>query len=377
MQYAYRLENKMAGSTIGNIFKISTWGESHGKALGVVIDGCPAGLELCEEDIQVFLNKRKPGQSSFTTPRKEDDCVEILSGVFEGKTTGTPISMVVFNKTQRSQDYDHIKNIYRPGHADFCFDAKYGFRDYRGGGRSSGRETIGRVAAGAVAIKILKQLGIEVTAYSKAIGGVEIDYDRFDKDEIANNPLYMPDKEASDKAQEYLKQMMSEKNSVGGIIECVVDGMPAGIGEPVFDKLDANLAKAVMSIGAVKGVEIGDGFDVAGSTGLSDNDGFEYKKDTDSYVKTSNHAGGILGGISDGSQIVLRAAIKPTPSIASTQNTATSDKENVEIEIHGRHDPIIVPRAVVVVESMVALTIVDLIFTSMTSRMDNIVRFFE
>ncbi|MBR3644849.1 MAG: chorismate synthase, partial [Lachnospiraceae bacterium] len=311
------------------------------------------------------------------TPRKEDDCVEILSGVFEGKTTGTPISMVVFNKTQRSQDYDHIKNIYRPGHADFCFDAKYGFRDYRGGGRSSGRETIGRVAAGAVAIKILKQLGIEVTAYSKAIGGVEIDYDRFDKDEIANNPLYMPDKEASDKAQEYLKQMMSEKNSVGGIIECVVDGMPAGIGEPVFDKLDANLAKAVMSIGAVKGVEIGDGFDVAGSTGLSDNDGFEYKKDTDSYVKTSNHAGGILGGISDGSQIVLRAAIKPTPSIASTQNTATSDKENVEIEIHGRHDPIIVPRAVVVVESMVALTIVDLIFTSMTSRMDNIVRFFE
>lgn len=367
----------MAGSTLGNHFKITTWGESHGKALGVVIDGCPAGLELTEDDVQLFLNRRKPGQSSYTTPRKEDDAVEILSGVFEGKTTGTPISMVVYNKTQRSQDYNHIKDIYRPGHADYCFDAKFGFRDYRGGGRSSGRETIGRVASGAVASKILEQLGIKILTYSKSIGAIDIDYSRFDENEILNNPMYMPDARASEKAQAYLKEKMSEKNSVGGIIECIVDGMPTGIGEPVFDKLDANLAKAIMSIGAVKGVEIGDGFAVANSTGLSDNDGFKYDSEKGEYTKLTNHAGGILGGISDGSQIVLRAAIKPTPSIASTQHTATSTKENVDIEIHGRHDPIIVPRAVVVVESMVALTIVDLLFESMSSKMDNIIKFFK
>jgi chorismate synthase len=365
----------MAGSTFGNIFKITTWGESHGKALGVVVDGCPAGIELSEDDIQSFLNRRKPGQSSFTTQRNEDDRVEILSGVFEGKTTGTPISMVVFNKDHHSADYSQIANCYRPGHADFTFDAKYGFRDYRGGGRSSGRETIGRVAAGAIASKILEQLNIQVLSYSKEIAGIGINYDKFNTQEILKNPMYMPDKDAADAVAEVAKEKMAEMDSIGGIIECKVSGMPAGVGEPVFDKLDANLAKAIMSIGAVKGVEIGDGFAVANSFGSTDNDGFEMKDGV--FEKTSNHAGGILGGMSDGSDIVLRAAIKPTPSIAQTQKTVNKDGENIEINIKGRHDPIIVPRAVVVVESMVAITLVDALFTNMTSRMDNVKDFYK
>ena len=365
----------MFGSTYGNTLKISTWGESHGKALGVVVDGCPAGLSLCEEDIQIFLDRRKPGQSAFTTQRNEGALVEILSFVFEGKTTGTPISMIVRNKEQRSKDYSEIANYYRPGHADFTFDEKFGFRDYRGGGRSSGRETIGRVAAGAIASKILNQLGISITTYSKSIGNVEIDYNKFDKDNILNDTLYMPDKEASAKAQELLKEKIADTDSVGGIIECVVKNMPAGVGEPVFEKLDANLAKAVMSIGAVKGVEIGDGFAVALACGSENND--DFKMENGKIVKSTNHAGGILGGISDGSDIVLRAAVKPTPSIAKTQSTVNKSNEEIEISIHGRHDPIIVPRAVVVVESMVALTLVDMLFMSMTSKMDSIVNFFK
>lgn len=363
----------MAGSTYGNIFKITTWGESHGKALGVVVDGCPAGIDLCEDDIQIFLNRRKPGQSSYTTQRNEDDKVEILSGVFEGKTTGTPISMIVYNKDHHSADYSQISQCYRPGHADYTFDEKYGFRDYRGGGRSSGRETIGRVAAGAIASKILASLGINILTYSKSIGNVEIN--TFDANEIMNNPMYMPDAEAAVKAGEMLKEKMAEMDSCGGVIECVVNGMPTGVGEPVFDKLSANLAKAVMSIGAVKGFEIGDGFAVATSTGSTDNDGFEM--DGDKIVKTSNHAGGILGGISDGSDIILRAAIKPTPSIAQTQSTVNKSMENIDINIKGRHDPIIIPRAVVVVESMVAVTLVDMLFASMTSRIDKVVEFFK
>lgn len=364
----------MAGSTYGNIFQITTWGESHGRALGVVVDGCPAGIELKEDDIQSFLNRRKPGQSSFTTQRNEDDKVEILSGVFEGKTTGTPISLVVYNKDHHSADYSPIANCYRPGHADYTFDAKYGFRDYRGGGRSSGRETIGRVAAGAIASKILDQLGINVLAYSKEIAGIEIDNSKFDISEILKNPMYMPDANAASAVAKKAKEKMAEMDSIGGIIECKVSGMPAGVGEPVFNKLDANLAKAIMSIGAVKGVEIGDGFAVATSFGSTDNDGFEMKDGTP--VKTSNHAGGILGGMSDGSEIVLRAAVKPTPSIAQTQKTVNQNGENIEINIKGRHDPIIVPRAVVVVESMVAITLVDALFTNMTARIDKIRDFY-
>ena len=365
----------MSGSTYGNIFRITTWGESHGKALGVVVDGCPAGIDLCEDDIQLFLNKRKPGQSKFTTQRNEDDKVEILSGIFEGKTTGTPISMIVYNKDHHSADYSQIASYYRPGHADYTFDSKYGFRDYRGGGRSSGRETIGRVAAGAIASKILDQLGVTITTYSQSIGNIEIDYAKFDKNEIDNNALYMPDREAAAKASELLKEKMAEKDSVGGIIECLVDGVPVGVGEPVFNKLDANLSKAIMSIGATKGIEIGDGFAVALSNGSNDNDGF--KMDNGEIIKTTNHAGGIMGGISDGSQIVIRTAIKPTPSIAQTQNTVNQSGEDIEINIKGRHDPIIVPRAVVVIESMVAITLVDMIFQAMTSRIDKIVDFWN
>lgn len=366
----------MAGSTFGNIFRISTWGESHGKGIGVVVDGCPAGIDLCEEDIQVFLDRRKPGQSQFTTQRKEDDEVEILSGVFEGKTTGTPISMIVFNKTQRSSDYSEIANYYRPGHADYTFDAKYGFRDYRGGGRSSGRETIGRVAAGAIAIKILKSLHITVNAYAKAIGNIEIDYDKFNIVEMGNNPFYMPDSDAAAKVTEFANQKLHELDSIGGVIECVVKNMIPGIGDPVFEKLDANLAKAIMSIGAIKGFEIGAGFEASKVSGLLNNDSFRYDELGNVY-KESNHAGGVLGGISDGTDIIFRAAVKPTPSIATKQNTINKQGENIEISIKGRHDPMIVPRAVVVVEAMAALALVDMIFVGMTSKMDDIVNFFE
>ena len=365
----------MAGSTFGTIFKVSAWGESHGKGVGVVVDGCPAGLEISEEDIQIYLNRRKPGQSRFATPRKEDDAVEILSGVFEGKTTGTPISMVVFNKTQRSSDYSEIAQYYRPGHADYTFDEKYGFRDYRGGGRSSGRETIARVAAGAIAAKLLKELGIEVSAYAKAIGGIEINYENFDLEERFRNPVCMPDQNAAARAEELLSEKMKEKDSVGGIVECVVTNLMPGIGEPVFDKLDARLGQAIMSIGAVKAVEIGAGFEAAGMCGSEDNDNF-YMEDG-KVKKHTNHAGGILGGISDGSDVVLRAAFKPTPSIFQTQKTINKKHEDIEINIKGRHDPIIVPRAVVVVEAMTAITVLDLLLVSMTSTVDGIKHFFK
>jgi chorismate synthase len=366
----------MSGSIYGNLFSVTTWGESHGNGIGVVVDGCPSGLMLDEQYIQKYLNRRKPGQTKYSTPRKENDQVNILSGVFEGLTTGTPISLIVYNESQRSADYSKIADSYRPGHADYCYDQKYGFRDYRGGGRSSGRETIGRVAAGAVAIAILHELGIEVRAYTKSIGPISIDIKNADLNNAHFSPLFMPDLDASAKAEEYLNERMQDHNSAGGVIECQVTGMPAGIGEPVFNKLDAALAKAIMSIGAVKGVEIGDGFNVATLTGADNNDSFRYDETLKLY-KTSNHAGGILGGISDGSDIILRAAVKPTPSIFKPQQTVNKVKENVEIQIQGRHDPVIVPRAVVVVESMVAITLVDQLFIGMTSQMGKIKAFYS
>ena len=365
-----------AGSGLGNIFRVTTWGESHGKGVGVVVDGCPAGLDLCEEDIQIYLNRRKPGTSRFTTPRKEDDCVDILSGVVEGKTTGTPISMVVFNKTQRSKDYSEIASYYRPGHADYTYDCKYGFRDYTGGGRSSGRETIGRVAAGAIAAKLLKEMGISVDAYTKSIGPVGISYEKFDLEQRFENAVCMPDKEASEAAAEYLDHCMKEHNSSGGVIECCITGVPAGLGEPCFEKLSANLGKAILSVGAVKGFEIGDGFGVAESTGLTNNDAFYYNRDGKIQKKT-NHAGGILGGISDGSEIIFRAAVKPTPSIHASQETVNKSGENISVNIKGRHDPVIVPRAVVVVECMAALTVLDALLMNMSARVDGIKKFYE
>ena len=360
----------MAGSTFGTIFRIMTWGESHGKGVGVTIDGCPAGLSLCEEDIQQYLNRRKPGQGRFATARQEGDQAELLSGVFEGKTTGTPISLIVRNQDQRSRDYTAIMDVYRPGHADYCFDAKYGFRDYRGGGRSSGRETIGRVAAGAVACRLLSSYGISVDAYTKSIGEIEINPERFDLAYRDMNQLYMPDRESAKKAALYLDSLMEDQDSAGGVIECLIRGVPAGIGEPVFDKLDACLAKAVMSIGAVKGFEIGDGFKAAKSRGSENNDEF-YADAQGKLKKRTNHSGGILGGISDGSDIIFRAAFKPTPSIARPQKTVNRVGENVEINIKGRHDPIIVPRAVVVVEAMAALTIADLLLMARSSKVKN------
>ena len=358
----------MSGSIYGNMFKISTWGESHGAGLGVVIDGCPAGISLCEEDIQAYLDRRKPGQSAYTTKRAEQDKAKILSGVFEGKTTGTPISIIVMNEDQRSKDYSDIANNYRPGHADYTFDMKYGFRDYRGGGRSSGRETIGRVAAGAVAMKVLEELGIGICAYSKAIGGVEIDYSRFDIANRENNPFAMPDMEASDKVRGIADEAIKNMDSLGGIIECVITGLPAGIGEPVFDKLDARLAQSIVSIGAVKGFEIGAGFDVSALKGSENNDAFYI--DNGKVLKKTNNAGGILGGMSDGSDVVFRAAIKPTPSIAREQSTVNKNGEDVNISIKGRHDPMIVPRAVVVVEAMAAVTVLDLLMSNMTAKVD-------
>lgn len=364
----------MAGSIYGRLFQISTWGESHGKGIGVVIDGCPAGLSLSEEDIQVYLDRRKPGQSQFTTGRKESDMAQIWSGVFEGRTTGTPISILVQNQDQRSRDYGNIMNTYRPGHADYTFDEKYGFRDYRGGGRSSGRETTARVAAGAVAAKILKELGIEVHAYTKAIGPVSVPENEYHPEEIFQNPIYMPSNAYAHKASAYLEECIKNQDSSGGIIECVVTGMPVGIGDTVFEKLDANLAKAMLSIGAVKGFEIGDGFKAADTKGSINNDSFHTKDGR--ITKDTNHAGGVLGGMSDGSKIIFRAAVKPTPSISQPQSTVTKDGENTEMIIKGRHDPVIVPRAVVVVESMAAITILDLLFTNMSARMDKLKSFY-
>ena len=335
----------MAGSNTGTIFQITTWGESHGKGVGVIVDGCPSGLPLSEEDIQIYLNRRKPGQSKYTTPRTEADRVEILSGVFEGRTTGTPISMIVKNENQHSKDYSDIARCYRPGHADYTFDAKYGFRDYRGGGRSSARESIGRVAAGAIAAKLLKKMGIFILTYTKSIGPVSIDPDRFDAAQISQNPVAMPDAQAAKEAQFFLDQCIEAQDSSGGIIECVIDGVPAGIGDPVFDKLDASLAFVPQENGPL--------------------------------TKTTNHAGGILGGISDGSPIVFRAAVKPTPSIAQLQHTTNADGEAVDIRIRGRHDPVVVPRAVVVVEAMAAITILDLMLRNTTAKLNNLKKIYE
>jgi len=364
----------MAGSSFGSHFQITTWGESHGKAIGVVIDGVPAGLPLCEADLEKYLARRRPGSNPYGTKRNEADAPEILSGVFEGVTTGTPISVMIRNTSQISKDYSNIAHVYRPGHADYTFDKKYGIRDYRGGGRSSGRETIGRVVGGAVAAKILEELGIEVCAYARAIGPYTAKGSDFTREEINASALYMPDAESSLLAEEYLKKCMEETDSVGGVIECVVKNMPVGIGEPVFDKLDACLAKALMSVGAVKAVEIGDGCEAAKMKGFENNDNFTVSEGK--IKKSTNHSGGILGGMSDGSDIIVRAHIKPTPSIAKEQATVTDTMEKTTISIHGRHDPIIVPRVVVVIESMVAVTLLDLLTENMSSRLSYLKDFY-
>lgn len=370
----------MAGSSFGTIFRVTTFGESHGAGLGAVVDGCPAGIPLSAESLQPYLDRRKPGQSRHSTPRKEADRVEILSGVWEGKTTGAPIALLIRNESQRSSDYSEIASYYRPGHADFTFDAKYGFRDYRGGGRSSGRETAARVAAGAIACAFLREVGIEVCAYAKSIHRITCfdtsDYlaERFSIPELISlrdqSPLCMPDSAASDRAEAYLDQLRKEQDSAGGTIECILHGLPAGLGDPVFEKLDARLAHAMLSIGAVKGFELGSGFAAAQLTGTEQNDPFFTAADG-SVQKRTNHAGGILGGISDGSDILFRVAVKPTPSVSAPQETVKKDGSSYLASVAGRHDPVIVPRAVVVVECMAALTVADAFLCNLGSRLDH------
>lgn len=364
----------MSGSTFGKIFKVTTWGESHGAAIGAVVDGCPAGLGLTPGDIQRFSDRRRPGTRKYATKRNESDQVEILSGIFEGKTTGTPVSLLIRNEDQRSRDYGNLAYTYRPGHADFTFSQKYGIRDYRGGGRSSGRETAARVAAGAIASLFLKELGISFISYTKSIGPVCVPSDQLCLEEIDQNSLCMPGNKWAGQAERYLEEVVLHKDSCGGVIECIVKGLPAGLGETVFDKLDASLAKALMSIGAVKAVEIGDGVRSAASLGSSNNDPFAAQDGA--VYKQTNHSGGILGGMSDGSDLLVRVSLKPTPSISQTQQTVTQNGEMAKLSIHGRHDPVIVPRAVVVAESMAAITIADLLLENMCSRLDRVKTFY-
>ena len=348
-------------NTFGKLFCVTSFGESHGLAVGCIVDGCPAGIDLCEEDIQNDLDKRKPGTGIAGTKRSESDTIKILSGVFEGKTTGTPIALITFNENQKSQDYSNIKNIFRPGHADYTYNMKYdGIRDYRGGGRSSARETLARVAAGAIAKKILAKEGIVVRAFVKELAGIKCEnYSEKDIENIYENELRMPDKKAEEKALDEIKKTIIAKDSVGGIIEVIATGVPAGLGEPVYEKLSAEIASALMGINAAKGVEIGSGFACAKMKGSEHNDIIVSKNGKVSFL--SNNAGGILGGISTGQDIVARVAFKPLASIGQKQKTINTSFENTEIEIEGRHDVSVCPRAVPVVSAMLALVLVNVL----------------
>jgi chorismate synthase len=341
----------MAGNTFGKIFRVTTWGESHGPALGAVIDGCPPGIELDVTDIQKDLEKRRPGKGGGESPRKEPDQVEILSGTFEGLTTGTPISLIIYNKDAQSKAYDHLQNIFRPGHGDLTYLQKYGVRDHRGGGRASARETAARVAAGAVARKVLADNDISVIAYTVALGNI-VTAKRKIKD-IAGNRLCCPDKETAARMEELINSVRKKGDSLGGVVEVKATGCPVGLGEPVFEKLDAALAQALMSIGAVKGVEIGAGFRAAELLGSENNDAI-----TLTGYRTNN-AGGILAGISNGDEIIARVAVKPIPSISLEQDTLNLDNEPVKIKVGGRHDISAIPRIVPVCEAMVCLCLTD------------------
>jgi len=341
----------MAGNTFGQAFRVTTWGESHGPALGAVIDGCPPRIPLSAADLEEELARRRPGVQAHATPRREPDQAEILSGVFEGLTTGTPISLVIYNRDVRSRDYDTLREVFRPGHGDFTYQAKYGLRDYRGGGRASARETVARVAAGAVAQKVLDRDQIRVLAYTLELGGIQAR--NLDESIIWDNPFFCPDPEAALAMGQRVREVKARGDSLGGVVEVRVRGCPPGLGEPVFDKLDAALAQAVMSVGAVKGVEIGTGFAAARRLGSENNDpltpgGF-----------ASNHAGGILAGISNGEEIVVRAAVKPIPSIAVEQQTIDLEGQPRTLSIKGRHDISAIPRIVPVIAAMVRLTLAD------------------
>ncbi|PKR88849.1 chorismate synthase [Pleomorphomonas diazotrophica] len=352
----------MSHNSFGHLFRITTWGESHGPALGVVVDGCPPGLPLTAEFIQTFLDRRKPGQSRFVTQRREDDLVEILSGVFEDDrtggpvTTGTPISLLIRNTDQRSKDYGDIRDKYRPGHADVAYDLKYGVRDYRGGGRSSARETAARVAAGAVARKVIE--GVTIRGALVQIGKEKIDRTNWDWSAVDDNPFFCPDREAVPRFEAYLDRVRKAGSSVGAVIELVAEGVPAGWGAPIYGKLDQDLASALMSINAVKGVEIGEGFAAAELTGEENADEMRMGNDG-AILHTSNHAGGILGGISTGQPVVARFAVKPTSSILTDRRSVSASGEDVDVMTRGRHDPCVGIRAVPVGEAMMALVLAD------------------
>ncbi len=346
----------MSWNTFGRVLRFTTWGESHGPALGAVVDGCPPGLAISEEFIQPFMDARKPGQNRFTTQRREDDLVRILSGVFEGKTTGTPISLMIENTDQRSKDYSDIAQSYRPGHADYAYDAKYGIRDYRGGGRSSARETAARVAAGAVARLVIPE--VSITAYVCELGGDRIDPAAIDHSEIGNNPFFCPDSAAAKRWEAKVDEARKAGSSLGAVVECVATGVPAGWGAPIYAKLDSDLAAAMMSINAVKGVEIGDGFEAARLTGEQNADRMRPGPDG-APLYASNHAGGTAGGISTGQPVVCRVAFKPTSSILTPVESINSAGEAVEVVTKGRHDPCVGIRGTPVVEAMMALVLAD------------------
>ncbi|MEZ5036637.1 MAG: chorismate synthase [Chitinophagales bacterium] len=349
----------MAGNSFGEIFRITTFGESHGVALGVVIDGCPAGIEMDTAFLQNELDRRKPGQSSIVTQRKENDEFEILSGVFEGKTQGTPIGIIIRNEDQKSKDYDHIKNAFRPSHADFTYQEKYGTRDYRGGGRSSARETAARVVAAGIAKLVLRQYGIQIQAYVSKVGHLQLEknYTELDLSNTENNIVRCPDNNMAEQMIEYIKQIRKEGDTIGGIVSCVIQGVPVGLGEPVFDKLHADLGKAMLSINACKGFEYGSGFAGLNLKGSQHNDLFYKENDT---VKTkTNYSGGIQGGISNGMDIYFNTAFKPVATIMRDQVSIDTEGNEAIVSGKGRHDPCVLPRAVPIVEAMAALVIVD------------------
>lgn len=357
---------QMPGNTFGRVFRITTWGESHGKAVGVVLDGCPAGLALSPADIQTELDRRRPGQSRVTTQRREADEVEILSGVFKGKTLGSPISMTVKNADVISSAYEEIKDIYRPGHADFTYDKKYGHRDHRGGGRASARETVGRVAAGAVAKKLLEKRGIKTRGFVRSVGNVVAEKVNFGQ--IEKNPVRCPDPEKAKQMFELIDSVRKQGDSIGGTVEVVTQGLPAGLGDPVFHKLDADLAAALVSIGGIRGFEVGAGFEAAVKKGSEANDLMFKRRDGSTGFRTNN-AGGLLGGITNGEDLVVRIAVKPTSSISKTQKTVDKKGKARDLVVKGRHDPCLCPRAVPIAEAMVNLVLADHLLMRKVSKL--------
>ena len=355
-------------NTIGKLFTFTSFGESHGKGIGGIVDGCPAGIELDEEYIQNELNRRRPGQSAISTPRKEGDKVEFLSGIFEGKTTGTPVAFIIWNENQHSSDYDHLKEVYRPSHADYTYQQKYGIRDHRGGGRSSARETASRVVAGAIAKLALKKQGIEITAFTSQVGHIAMTetFETADLSKIESNVVRCPQAEIAEQMIEYIAELKKDGDSIGGIISCVIKGVPVGLGEPIFDKLQSRLAQAMLSINATHGFDYGRGFEGVSLKGSQMNDSFV--KEGNQVTTKTNNSGGVQGGISNGQDIYFRVLFKPVATISKKQNTVDIHSNEVELEAKGRHDPCVLPRAVPIVEAMAALTLMDLWLTTNSSK---------